>query len=61
MPDDYSTKQARADAQQRAKLRRELLAQFSATVEALTDDSITAILRISDAEWQTAQDQDDAA
>ena len=58
---DYSTKQARADAVQRQKLQRQLLAQFSALTDALTDDSVDAIRAISDAEWQAAQEQDDAA
>ena len=56
---DYSTQAARADELRRRKLRRELLAQFSGVVDALTAESIAAIRGISPAEWQAAQEQDE--
>ena len=56
--DDYSTQQARADEIRRRKLRRELLAQLTAVIDALSLESVKAIRGISDAEWQAAQEQD---
>jgi len=61
MPVNYSTKQARADAARRTKLRRELQAQIDNAVNTLTAETIAAINRISAEEWRAAQEQDDAA
>ena len=58
---DFSTQQARADEQRRRKLRRELLAQWQTLHRALDAETVAAIQGISDAEWQAAQEQDDAA
>ena len=58
---DFSTQQARADEQRRRKLRRELLAQWQTQHRALDAETVAAIQRISDAEWQAAQERDDAA
>jgi len=52
---DFSTQQARADAQRRAKLRRELQVQFAALHTALDAERVAAIRGISDAEWAAAQ------
>ena len=58
---DFSTQQARADEQRRRKLRRELLARWQTLRRALDAETVAAIQGISDAEWQAAQEQDDAA
>ena len=56
---DFSTQQARADEIRRRKLRRELLADWQATRQALADKSVRAVLAISDEEWQAALEADD--
>jgi len=58
---DFSTQQARADERRRRKLRRELLAQWQTLRQALDTESVAAIQSITDAEWQAAQEKDDAA
>ena len=56
---DFSTQAARADELRRRKLRRELLADWQATRQALADESVAAVRAISDDEWARALEQDE--